>query len=74
MKCLLGTNRFIYLFFYFLVKWVPGQGPEQRETGKTVLYLLIVIIILISYIIIKLALKGEPSQQKPETELVVYLF
>jgi hypothetical protein len=38
---------------HFFVKWVPGRGPEQRESVKTVLYLQI-IIILISYIIIKL--------------------
>ncbi len=31
----------------FLVKQVPDQGPEQRESGKAVLYLPIVIIILI---------------------------
>ncbi len=44
---------------FFLVKWVPGRGPEQRESIKTVLYLLIIIIIiiLISYIIIKLLIK-----------------
>jgi hypothetical protein len=40
----------------FFVKWVPGQGPEQRESGNTVLYPLI-IIILISYIVIKLLVK-----------------
>jgi hypothetical protein len=40
-----------------LVKWVTGRGPEQRESGKTVLYPLIIIIILISYIIIKLLIK-----------------
>jgi hypothetical protein len=40
-----------------LVKQVPGWGPEQRESGKTVLYLLIIIIILISDIIIKLLIK-----------------
>jgi hypothetical protein len=33
----------------FLVKQVPGLGLEQRESGKTVLYLPIVTIILISY-------------------------
>jgi hypothetical protein len=44
-------------FFVFLVKKVPGRGPEQRESGKTVLYLLIIIIILISYIIITLVIK-----------------
>ncbi len=36
----------------FLVKRVPGRGLEQRESIKTVLYLLIIIIILISYFII----------------------
>ncbi len=36
----------------FLVKRVPGQGLEQRESGKNVLYLQINIIILSSYIII----------------------
>ncbi len=36
---------------FFLVKWVPDRGPEQRESEKTVLNLQI-IIILISYIII----------------------
>jgi hypothetical protein len=39
-----------------LVKRVPGQGPEQRESGKTVLYALI-IILFISYIIIKVLIK-----------------
>jgi hypothetical protein len=39
---------------FFLMR-VPGQGPERRESGKTVLYLQI-IIILISYII-KLLIK-----------------
>jgi hypothetical protein len=42
---------------FFLVKRIPGQGPEQRESGKTVFYPLIVIIILISYIFIKLLIK-----------------
>ncbi len=42
---------------FFWVKRVPGQGPEQRESVKTVIYLLIVIIILIRYIIIKLLIK-----------------
>jgi hypothetical protein len=36
----------------FLVKQIPGHGLEQRESGKTVLYPLIIISILISYIII----------------------
>ncbi len=42
------------LQIFFLVKRVPGLGigPEQRESDKTVLHLLIVIIILISYITI----------------------
>ncbi len=43
---------------FFLVKWVPGWGSEQRESGKTVLYpLIIIIIILISYIIVKSLIK-----------------
>jgi hypothetical protein len=41
----------------FLVKQVPGRGLEQRESGKAVFYLPIIIIILISYIIIKLLIK-----------------
>ncbi len=46
---------------FFLVKWVPGQGPEQRESEKTVLYLQI-IIILNNYIVIKLLInENHPS-------------
>jgi hypothetical protein len=45
---------------FFLFKW----GPEQREPGKAVLYLLIVIIILISYIIIKLLIKRSTIPEK----------
>jgi hypothetical protein len=46
---------------FCLVKRVPGRGPEQRESEKTVLYLQI-IIILISYIIIKLLIiENHPS-------------
>ncbi len=41
----------IIIFFWF--KQVADRGPEQREPDMTVLCLLI-IIILISYIIIKL--------------------
>jgi hypothetical protein len=37
---------------FFLVMQVPGRGPEQIESCKTVLYLLIITIILISYVII----------------------
>jgi hypothetical protein len=44
------------VFLGVLVKKVPDRGLEQRESGKTVLYLP-VIIILISYIIIKLLIK-----------------
>ncbi len=52
----------------FLEKQVPGWGPEQRESGRTVLYLLI-IIILISYIIIKLLIKRRtiPTKTKNGT-------
>ncbi len=38
-------------WLFFFVKRVQGQGPEHRESEKTLLYLQI-IIILISYIII----------------------
>jgi hypothetical protein len=51
-------------FVTFLVKRVPGRGPAQRESGKTVLYWLIVIIILISYIIIKLLIKRRTISAK----------
>jgi hypothetical protein len=37
---------------FFFDKHVPGRGPEQRESGKTVLYPLIIINILISYFLI----------------------
>jgi formate-dependent nitrite reductase membrane component NrfD len=50
--------------WFFLVKQVPGQGPEQRESEKTVLYLQI-IIILISYIIMKLLIiENHPSRNQ----------
>ncbi len=39
------------VYFNFLVKWVPAQGPEHRESGKTVLYLPMINIILISCIL-----------------------
>ncbi len=51
----------LVLFMFFLVKRVPGRGPEQREPNIAVLCLLI-IIILISYIIIKLLImENHPS-------------
>ncbi len=34
---------------FFLVKRVPGRGPEQRESEKTILYLQIIIILIIIY-------------------------
>ncbi len=49
---MLGVMAPYFFQSIYLVKQVPGRGPEQRESGKTVLYLLIVIIILIIYIII----------------------
>jgi hypothetical protein len=49
--------------FFFLVERVSGRGPEQRESEKTVLYLQI-IIILISYIIIKLLIENHPSRNQ----------
>ncbi len=54
------------MFLFFLVKRVPGRGPEQRKFGKTVLYPLI-IIILISYIIIKLLInENHPSRNQKQ--------
>jgi hypothetical protein len=44
-------NVFIGLAVFVMVKWVPCRGPEQRESGKTVLYPLIIINILMSNII-----------------------
>ncbi len=35
-------------FAVFLVKWVPGRGQDQRESGKTELYPLIIIINVIN--------------------------
>jgi hypothetical protein len=69
---------FRILFIYFLVKRCPGRGPEQRESEKTVLCPQIIIILII-YIMIyyyKIINYQEPSQPKPETELIyfVYLF
>jgi hypothetical protein len=37
-----ASGVFLY-YVCFLVKWIPGRGPEQRESGKTVLYPLIII-------------------------------
>ncbi len=49
-------------FFSCCFKRVRDQGPDQRESNLTVLCLLI-IIILISYIIIKLLIvENHPSQ------------
>jgi hypothetical protein len=48
---------------------VPGWGPEQRESEKTVLYLQIVII-LISYIIIKLLIiENHPSWNRKQNSI-----
>ncbi len=63
-------------FLFFLVKRVPGRGPEQRESEKTVLYLRI-ITILVSYIIIYYHLiinYREPYQPKLETGLQLLMF
>ncbi len=52
---------------FFFVTRVTGRGPEQRESEKTVLYLQI-IIILISYIIIKLLInENHPSQKRKQS-------
>jgi hypothetical protein len=39
------------IVYIFLVMLVPGRGPEQRESAKTLLYLQMIHIILISYTI-----------------------
>jgi hypothetical protein len=40
--------------FIFLVKRVPGQGPEQRELNKAVVCPLIIIILISYYYILLL--------------------
>jgi hypothetical protein len=40
------SKNFALSKFFFLVKCIPGQGPEQRESEKTVLYLQIIIILI----------------------------
>jgi hypothetical protein len=52
LGCLIKKKKKTGLVSVLLVKQVLGRGPEQRESGKTVLYLLIIIIVLIGYIII----------------------
>ncbi len=55
---------------FFWLKRVPGRGLEWRESGKTVLSLQIIILILISCIIIKLLTKKwKPSKPTLQTEL-----
>jgi hypothetical protein len=49
----------------FLVKRVEGRGPEQRESGKTVLYPLIIIVILITNIIIYYSLIIDKNEKHP---------
>jgi hypothetical protein len=62
---LLDWGRSGWMFVY-LVNRVPGQGPEQRESEKTVLYPQI-IIILISYIIIKLLInENHPGRNRKQ--------
>jgi hypothetical protein len=39
---------------FFLAKRVPGQGPEQRESEKTVLYPQIIVILISYYYILLL--------------------
>jgi hypothetical protein len=57
---------------FFLVKQVSGQGLEQRESEKTVLYLQI-IIMLISYIIIRLLInKNHPSQNRKRNSNLMF--
>ncbi len=60
--------------FVFLVKQVPGRGPEQRESGKTVLYLPIIIIIILIYYYIKLLIKMRiiPAETGNGTLLIMF--
>ncbi len=57
------------IIIIFLVKWVPNRGPEQRESSKTVLYMLNIVIILISNILyIGIAKVGEIGFYHPLSE------
>ncbi len=38
------TNYYFHWGLFILVRRVPGLGPEQRESTKTVLYLQLVMI------------------------------
>jgi hypothetical protein len=59
----------MHIISVFFIRRVPGQGPEQRQSNKTVLYLLIVIIMLIIYSIIKLLIKRRtiPAETRNKT-------
>ncbi len=61
------------VIYIFLVKRVPGQGPEQRESEKTLLYLQ--INILISYIIIKLLInENHPGPNREWNSYWLFFF
>jgi len=50
---------------FFVVKWVSGWGVKYIESGKTTLYLQIIIILLICDIIIKLLIKMRTIPAEP---------
>ncbi len=70
VKKLFKKNIFL-LSVNILLKQVPGRGPEQRESIKTVLYRLIISTILISCIIIKLLIKMRTFPAKTEAVFLV---
>jgi hypothetical protein len=66
----------IVVFLWF--KWVPDQGPEQRESNLTVLCPLIIIIlisfIVIYYIVIKLLImQNHPSRNRKRNSMIIVL-
>ncbi len=62
----MSIERLVGSSAFFMVKRVSGQGPEQRESEKAILYLQI-IIILISYIILH-----ERSERSERSEVKRY--
>ncbi len=68
-----AVKRFWVESDVFFVMRVPGQGLERRESGKTVLYLQI-IIILISYIIKLLIKRKTRTIPKMELRILMYIF
>jgi len=59
-----------FRFNIFLVKRVPGQGPEQRESEKIVLYVQIILYLLVILLLIN---ENHPSQNRKWNSLVSIL-